>query len=266
MGEHISLDDSYDAFERIEEAFGDRLDESLDPRGPADLWDVVEPIAPLRDGMAVDIGCGGGEDAIELATRFGLRVRGVDPVRHHIEVATAAAAAAGLADRVTFELGHAEQLPVPDASADLVWAKESLMYVDLDGAFAEIRRVLRPGGRCVVYQVFTGPRMSDDEAVPFWSVVGDARNVRPDDVIAAAAAVGLSVRDRTDFTSEWGEHAQEQRGAGGRRLLHAARLLRDPDRYVAEFGAASYQVMLGDCLWHVYRMIGKLTGVALVLG
>ena len=44
----------------------------------------------------------------------------------------------------------------------------------------------------------------------------------------------------------------------------AARLLRDPDRYVAEFGEANYQVMLGDCLWHVYRMIGKLTGVALV--
>jgi len=34
--------------------------------------------------------------------------------------------------------------------------------------------------------------------------------------------------------------------------------LRDPQRYVAEFGQAAYEIMLGDCLWHVYGMIGKL--------
>ncbi len=140
------------------------------------------------------------------------------------------------------------------------------MYADLDVAFGEIRRVLRPGGRCLVYQVFTGPRMSDAEAVEFWPVNAEARSVRPDDVVRAADRVGLHVEDRTDFTSEWGEHGQEQRGAPGRRLVHAARLLRAPDRYIEEFGAANYEIMLGDCLWHVYRMIGKLTGVALVLG
>jgi len=266
MGEGISLDDSYDAFERIEEAFGNRLDESLDPRGPESVWDVAARAEPPRNGTAVDVGCGGGEDAIELASRFGLRVVGVDPVAFHVDQARDAAAAAGLADRVTFERGVAEQLPVPDGSADLVWAKESLMYADLDAAFAEIRRVLRPGGRCIVYQVLTGDRMSDDEATAFWSVVGDARSVRPDDLVRAAARVRLAVVDRTDFGGEWGEYAQEQRGAGGRRLVHAARLLRDPDRYVAEFGEANYEIMLGDCLWHVYRMIGKLTGVAFVFG
>ena len=266
MGERISLDDSYDAFERIEEAFGNRLDESLDPRGPDSVWDVVARVSPPRDGVAIDVGCGGGEDALELATRFGLRVLGVDPVAFHVDQAREAAASAGVADRVSFERGVAEELPVPDASADLVWAKESLMYADLDDAFAELRRVLRPDGRCLVYQVFTGPRMTDDEAVEFWSVVGDAHSVRPDDVVRAAERVGLSVLERTDFGGEWGEYAQEQRGAGGRRLVHAARLLRDPDRYIAEFGEANYQIMLGDCLWHVYRMIGKLTGVAFVFG
>ena len=65
--------------------------------------------------------------------------------------------------------------------------------------------------------------------------------------------------------SEWGEYAQERTGAAGRRLVHAARLLRSRDRYIDEFGEAAYRVMLGDCLWHVYRMIGKLHGVAFLI-
>ena len=43
-------------------------------------------------------------------------------------------------------------------------------------------------------------------------------------------------------------------------MLHSARLLRSPERYVSQFGQAAYDVMLGDCLWHVYGMIGKLKG------
>jgi hypothetical protein len=42
-------------------------------------------------------------------------------------------------------------------------------------------------------------------------------------------------------------------------LLHAARLLRAPERYIAQFGQVAYDIKLGDCLWHIYRMIGKLS-------
>lgn len=66
-------------------------------------------------------------------------------------------------------------------------------------------------------------------------------------------------RHLSDLGSEWGESAEERSGSAGRRLLHAARLLRDPERYIAQFGAPAYEIMLGDCLWHVYAMIGKLT-------
>ena len=58
--------------------------------------------------------------------------------------------------------------------------------------------------------------------------------------------------------SEWGEHAEESEGKPGKRLLWAARLLREPERYVEQFGRENYEIMLGDCLWHVYAMIGKL--------
>ncbi len=44
-----------------------------------------------------------------------------------------------------------------------------------------------------------------------------------------------------------------------------ARLLRAPDRFIERFGQAAYDIMLADCLWHVYRMIGKLSGRVYVL-
>lgn len=262
MPDDLSLDESYDDFPRVEEAFGERLDESLEPHGPSSLWAQFERLSPNSRAVVVDVGCGEGEDSIELAKRFGVRVVGVDPVDRHIELAEAATADADLRDEVTFHAGRAEATGLDDGSADLIWAKESLMFVDLDRTFAEFRRVLRPGGSVFVYQVCTGPLMGDDEADRFWHEAAGARNVRPDDLSRAADESGFATTFRTDFAGEWGEFAQERSGASGRRLLHAARLLREPARYIEEFGETNYRIMLGDCLWHVYRMIGRLHGVA----
>jgi hypothetical protein len=35
--------------------------------------------------------------------------------------------------------------------------------------------------------------------------------------------------------------------------------VRAPGRFISQFGQAAYDTMMGDCLWHVYRMIGKLS-------
>jgi hypothetical protein len=43
------------------------------------------------------------------------------------------------------------------------------------------------------------------------------------------------------------------------------RLLRAPDQYIARFGQRAYDVMLADCLWHVYRLLGKLDARVYVL-
>jgi hypothetical protein len=175
--------------------------------------------------------------------------------------------AEGLDAIVHFGLGWAEHLPMPDGTADLIWCKEVVTFTDLHQAFGEFGRVLQPSGVGLVYQMLTGPRMSEAEARAFWEVdlgYGQAHSVRPADVEAAMAAAGLELRRRVDYAGEWGEYAQERTGAGGRRLAHAARLLRDPGRYVERFGEAAYRTMLGDCLWHVYRMIGKLYGAAFV--
>jgi len=265
--ESDSLDQAFRDYTQIEAAFQEFLDTSLSPRGPESLLDVLGTLDLPTQGVAVDVGCGDGSDSRQLAKRFGLHVHGIDPVRHNIVVATAAAAEAGLSEYVWFQVGVAEALPLQHQSMDLVWCKEVLTFTRIDDAFAEFRRVLKPGGTGLAYQILTGPRMSDAEARQFWEVdlgYGEAHSVRPEDVAAAIAAAGLQLTRRIDFASEWGEYAQERSGAPGRRLLHAARLLRDPEKYIIAFGESAYRTMLGDCLWHVYRMTGKLHGAAFV--
>ena len=87
---------------------------------------------------------------------------------------------------------------------------------------------------------------------------GGAESAEPRRTEAAIATAGLRVDECIVLGSEWGERAEEESGVNGRRLLYAARLLRDPERYCEQFGRQAYEIMLGDCLWHVYAMIGKL--------
>ena len=121
--------------------------------------------------------------------------------------------------------------------------------------------MLRPGGYVVSYQVVATDLLGADEADWLFDVMGVVPDSADPAVIDDAIAdSGLEVVDTIDLASEWGEWSQEDDGHAGRALLHLARLLREPERYRAEFGDAAYDVMLGDCRWHVYRMMGKLAG------
>lgn len=259
----------YDEYPRIEEAFGALADISLAPRGPEMLLQIVRELDLRPDSVALDVGCGEGAHSFRLATHFGLQVLGVDPVQRHLDLAREARrdVPEEIASRVTFDRGSAARLPVADSSADLVWCRDVLVHVEsLDDAYAEFARVLRPGGRAVVYQFVATPLLSDAEASWLFSVMGVVpTSMSPSVTDAAVAGAGLVVDASLDIGSEWGELAEEQSGQGSQALLRVARLQRDPERYRSAFGAGAYDVMLGDSLWHVYRMLGKLSGRILVL-
>src|SRR5205085_2228088 len=85
-------------------------------------------------------------------------VLGIDPVERHLVLSRAALEAtqnAKLASLVNFAHGTAEAIPVDDAAVDLVWCREVIALVPADRAFAEFARVLRPGGKAVVYMVLS---------------------------------------------------------------------------------------------------------------
>jgi SAM-dependent methyltransferase len=252
------LTQSYVEFDDVEEAFHTELAQSLDPQGPDALYDLVASLGLPPNAFALDVGCGKGEHALELARRFGLRVLGIDPVETQLPVDE---------PLVRFERGVAEELPVDNGSADLIWCRDMLVHAaDIHRVYAEFVRVLRGAGRAVVYQMFVTDRLEAAEAswfLPTMGIVPASASIP--NAEAAIAAAGLRVDECVVIGSQWGERAEEETGKPGKRLLWAARLLREPERYVTRFGQANYEIMLGDCLWHVYAMIGKLERRAYVL-
>jgi SAM-dependent methyltransferase len=192
-GEPDWLEHSYDAFPRLEEAFNAALAESLQPCGPELLYDLVREMELPSGSSAADIGCGEGTHTYQLAERFQFSVTGIDPLPRHIEIASTALAslAPEVASLVQFAQGAAEGLPIGDATVDLVWCRDVLVHVaDLDRAYSEFRRVLRPNGRALVYQMFAGERLEAREADWLWKTMGvvptSADAARTDATISAA--------------------------------------------------------------------------------
>jgi arsenite methyltransferase len=96
----------------------------------------------------VDVGSGAGFDSFVSAGQVGRtgRVVGVDMTAEMLEKSTRTAAELGF-DHVEFREGLAEDLPVEDGWADVVVSNGVInLCADKRAAFAELRRVLRPGG------------------------------------------------------------------------------------------------------------------------
>lgn len=127
--------------------------------GSAWLPSVPSVDAALRrpGARVLDVGCGQGVTSIEIARAYpAARVVGVDLDEASVEVARAAADAAGVADRVTFVRGNAAdaaRVAGPDAAQpfDVVTIFEALHdMADPVGALRALRGVLAPQGRMVV--------------------------------------------------------------------------------------------------------------------
>lgn len=126
-------------------------------------------------GDIVEIGPGTGANLPYYAE--GVRVIGIEPNRYMAPYLTKKAKARG----IHFELtpGHAENLPLEDASADAVVSTLVLCSVfDLDRVLAEAHRVLRPGGRFVFLEHVAAPRGSWTRRFqrwvkPVWRYLGD---------------------------------------------------------------------------------------------
>jgi SAM-dependent methyltransferase len=120
------------------------------PRYPAAVFDFVASL-PRRRALAWDCATGNGQAAVGLAERFE-RVVATDASARQIALAMPHS-------RVEYRLAPAEDSGLADGSVDLVTAAAAVHWFDFERFYAEVGRVLAPGGALAVW-AYNLPRIS----------------------------------------------------------------------------------------------------------
>jgi arsenite methyltransferase len=164
--------------------------------------------AGVSEGQTVlDLGSGAGIDLLVAARKVGPggRVIGVDMTDEMILRARANAASAGL-QNIEVRQGLIEQLPVETASVDWVISNCVVnLSPEKDKVFAEIARVLRPGGQVSISDIVVKdlPAWAKESAALYGACVAGA--ISEEDYVAGLQAAGLAevtVLDRIHYDAD----------------------------------------------------------------
>ena len=187
---------------------GERMDRvartKFAPMYPLLARQIVEDYGRPQ-GVCVDIGCGPGQLAIELAKGSSMQIWGLDIEPQAIELAKRNADEAGVPEsKLRFAVGDAHNIPLPDNFADLVVSRGSIFFWrDKARGLREIERILKPGGVAYVGGGFSRYFTVEEikQMKPNWDQRGEKAPpfVRLDPVATARAAGIVNFKvDRTN--------------------------------------------------------------------
>ncbi|KAG9684158.1 putative tocopherol O-methyltransferase, partial [Aureobasidium melanogenum] len=120
----------------------------------------------IKDNHTVlDVGCGIGGPAREIATFAGCKVVGVNNNSYQIERATALTAKRGLSEKVSFVQDNFMHLSFPDNTFDAVYAIEATCHApDLEGVYSQMYRVAKPGAVVGIYEWVMTDRYDESDS------------------------------------------------------------------------------------------------------
>jgi SAM-dependent methyltransferase len=132
--------------------FGAEYPEGVEPYSyisRTELERLAVELDVTRGDTLVDVGCGRGGPGLWIAARTGASLIGLDIAETAVDAARERAVQLGLDERSEFRLGSFESTGL-EAAVDAVMSVDALVFApDKPAALAELRRVLRPGGRLV---------------------------------------------------------------------------------------------------------------------
>lgn len=114
---------------------------------------LLDQLALAPAMSLLDVGSGVGGPARMAAARNGCKVSGIDLSADFVDLARSLTERVGLSNQVGYDVGSATDLPYPDASFSRAMMNHVGMNIaDKAQVFAEVRRVLEPGGLFSVYE------------------------------------------------------------------------------------------------------------------
>ncbi len=213
-----------------------------------------------HEKKVLDVGCGVGSPSRFMALQYGCRITGVDITDAFIEAAGMLAERVKLGDYLAYRKADALDLPFGDASFDVVVSQHVQMNIEDKARFyAEIFRVLKPGGRLGIYDVVAGEGGEPFYPVPWAADATISFLVKPHALRADIEGAGFEIASWQDTTAAgliWFEEQRRREAEPG----HEASLL-GPELFLGsdwyEIIANLYRSLAGDCVAVIEAVCGK---------
>jgi len=185
-------------------------------RGDAATKELIKLSAFTPDMHILDVGCGIGGSTRRLAHETGCCVTGIDLSDEYIDTAQRLTQLLNMQERVKFHATSALALPFDDNSFDGVWSLQMNMNVeDKLSWLKETYRVLKPGGRAVLYEVCGRKNSPLYFPVPWAQDSSMSFLVPPESFRAVITAAGFDItvwNDKTDLAQKAFANAKEPVG------------------------------------------------------
>lgn len=162
--------------------------------GLAASRELLELARVQSEHRVLDIGAGLGGAARLIAAAHGCQVACLEMSSDYCAGAVLLNRLTELEERIEVHQGSALDLPFPDASFDLVWMQNVGMNIaDKPTLYAEIRRVLKPGGRYAFQEMAVGEADTAYFPLPWATDAADSYLVPADEMQSLLAGAGLAV-------------------------------------------------------------------------
>jgi MPBQ/MSBQ methyltransferase len=185
-------------------------------RGDAATKELIKLAAFTPDMHILDVGCGIGGSTRRLSHETGCRVTGIDLSNEYIDTAERLTQLLNMQEKVAFHACSALELPFEDNSFDGVWSLQMNMNVEDKLAWlAETCRVLKPGGRAVLYEVCGSLNTPLYFPVPWAQDSSMSFLVPPDSFREVITSAGFTIEvwnDKTSLARKAFENASEPEG------------------------------------------------------
>jgi ubiquinone/menaquinone biosynthesis C-methylase UbiE len=159
----------------------------------------------------LDVGSGLGGVARYLAAECGCLASGIDLTAEFVRVARMLTERTGLTGQVDFRVGSALDLPWPVARFDAAVTFHVAMNIaDRPGLYAEVARVVRPGGVFAIYDVMKGPTEGMVFPVPWAATAETSFLTTPAEVTRLLDEAGFEVTHQDDRRSSALEHHRKR--------------------------------------------------------